>query len=137
RAFQAAQDVRHHVRHAPIRTLVGCEVRQPLGEEAIDVHVECGGGGENLRVARPAETLVALRTIGRDTEEVSLLRPYDVVLQLIEKTVRRHERPSPRQIRVDHYSREVIWGQLPGIALDLHISKAHVSEMSFVDFESV
>jgi hypothetical protein len=48
---------------AAVVVLVRGHVAQPLGEEPGDVHVEGGGGGEDLRVARPAQPLVALRAI--------------------------------------------------------------------------
>jgi hypothetical protein len=37
-------------------------------EEAAHVHVEGGGANEDLRIARPAEALVALRAVGGVSE---------------------------------------------------------------------
>jgi hypothetical protein len=82
-----AEDVGNHEGHAAVRELIGGHILQPLGKEGGDVHVERRCSGKRLRVARPSEPLVALRTIGRDVHEIALLPPDDVVLQLVQELV--------------------------------------------------
>ncbi len=50
-------------------------------------HVEAGGADEHLGVAGPAQPLVALRAIGGHFQEIALLAPEDIVLQLVEHRV--------------------------------------------------
>ena len=59
-------------------------VPEPLAEERGNVHIECGGGTEDLRIAGPAETLVTLRAVGRDFKEIVALSPADIAVKLID-----------------------------------------------------
>ena len=68
--------------------LLGGQVPQPLREEGGHVEVEGGGPAEGLGVAGPAQALVALGAVGGDVQEVALLPPADVVLELIDQLVR-------------------------------------------------
>jgi len=86
------QDVGNHPGQAAADVLVGGNVTEPLREETRYIEVVCRGRGEHLRVARPAEPLVALRAVGRDVEEVAPLPPHDVVLELVQERVRGLER---------------------------------------------
>ena len=92
RALSGAEHVRDDVRNTAVRHLVGRQVGQPLGEEPGYVHVERGGSAENLRIASPAQALVALRAVGGHVEEIPFLSPGDVVLELVEHRVRCFER---------------------------------------------
>ena len=75
----------HHVghdrRHAEVRVLVELEVAQPARPERGRVEQRAAGRRERLRVAGPAESLVALRTVGRDGDEVVALRPHHVLVE--------------------------------------------------------
>src|SRR5262245_33544237 len=86
------------MRYCAARQLVERQIPQPLGEEAGDIHVKRRRGCESLRVPGPAETLVALRTIRRNVEEVSLLPPDDVVKQSVQQIAR--ARPRTRWLQV-------------------------------------
>ena len=102
RAF-SLRTIRDDVRDGAVRLLVGRHVAQPLGEEAGHVHVEGGGAGEDLRVARPAQPLVALRAVGGDVHEVAALAPEDVVLELVEQSGSSTSKlPAPGHVGVDH-----------------------------------
>ena len=60
----AGDDVRHDMRDRAVLGLVEFDVAEPLGIERIRVHQEHGRAAKNLHVARPAQTLVALRAVG-------------------------------------------------------------------------
>jgi hypothetical protein len=77
-----------HVRHdggdAAFVGLVELQVAQPREPEALRVEEGGCGGRERLRIARPAETLVALRAVRRQRDEVVALRPHHVAVELVE-----------------------------------------------------
>ncbi len=50
------------------------------------------------------QTLVALRAVGRNVEEVAALSPDDVALQLVQFCVRRFEGSDPFEFRVQHHA---------------------------------
>ena len=54
----------------PVVRLLEGEVAQPVTEEAVDVEQEGGGGREGSDVARPAESLIALRAVGRHARKL-------------------------------------------------------------------
>ena len=83
-----AGQIGRDIREAAIGVLrIGVEIDEPLGEERCDVEVVRGGGDEELRIAGPAEALIALRAVGGDFEVVALLAPDDVVEQLVHRFV--------------------------------------------------
>ena len=61
---------------------------QPRGQHAGAVEEERRGRGEDLDVAGPAESLVALRAVGRDVDEVAAHAPDDVLVQAVDELVR-------------------------------------------------
>ena len=113
----------------PFCALVGGEVAQPVREEAGDVEVERGRAREHLRVARPAEPLVALRAVGRHADEVALLPPHDVVVELVEHRVGAGEGAGARHVGVhddagDRFRRRRAWQPF-----DLHEAEAVEGEV--------
>jgi hypothetical protein len=88
------QDVRHDRGDGAVGVLVELEVAQPGHPERLDVEEGARGRRERLRVARPAEPLVALRAVGRERDEVVALRPSDVRVQALEARVGAFERGS-------------------------------------------
>ena len=96
-----ADDVGHHRRDTAFVGLVDLEVAQPRRPERLRVHQRRGSGAERLRVAGPAEPLVALRAVGGHRDEVVALRPEDVRVELVERFVRRAERAAGRQVARD------------------------------------
>ena len=120
----------HDVGHAPVRELVGGHVPQPLREEAGHVHVEGGGAREDLGVARPAQALVALRAVGGHVEEVALLAPDDVVLELVDERASRSRTRSPAPCRSGRRRRSGASGvSSPGIAVHRHVAEAEEGEV--------
>ena len=80
-----AQDIGNNPGQRAAPVLIGRDIAQPLREKSRDVEVERRGGREDLRVAGPAQPLVALRAVGRHVEEVAALAPYDILLQPVEE----------------------------------------------------
>ena len=74
-------------RDARVRAVVVlrvAHVAHPLQEEAVDVGVVGGCLREHLRVGRPAQALVALRTVRRYGKVVGVLAPFDVGDELVD-----------------------------------------------------
>ena len=57
---------------------------QPLSEEAFYVKIDRRRSGKYLRVTRPADALVSLRTVGGDIDKVTLLSPDNIAVKLID-----------------------------------------------------
>ena len=127
-----AQHVGHHVGDAALLVLVGRDVGQPLGEEPGHVHVEARGVGEGLGVPGPPQPLVALRAVGRHVEEVALLPPLDVVLELVQQRVRGGELPGHRHVGVDDDAGQAVERRLAGPARDRHVAEALEGEVRLV-----
>ena len=70
--------LRDDVRVHPVLCLRVARVLEPLVEEAVHIGIVGGGAAECLRVARPAQTLIALRAVGRDGEVIAALSPKNV-----------------------------------------------------------
>ena len=75
--------------HTALVGLVDLEVAQPRHPERLGVQQRVGGRREGLRVAGPAEALVALRAVGRHRDEVVALGPQHVRVELVERRVAR------------------------------------------------
>ena len=84
---------------------------------------------EDLRVARPAQPLVALRAVGRHVEEVALLPPEDVVLELVDERLRGLELARLRHVGVDDDPGQRVRRQLPRVAVDGHVAEAEEREV--------
>src|SRR5207253_5536475 len=97
----AAEWIGNHPGNAATRVLIGGDICQPFREETRDVHVERRGSREHLRVSRPAEALIALRTVRGNVEKVAALTPHDVSLQLVEQRVRGDEASCLREVGGD------------------------------------
>ena len=87
-------------RHSAVVQLVDLEVAHPAAQEGPRVHVEGGRRGKDLDVARPAH-LLALGAVGRDGEEVRLLAPEDVVLELVQARVAARELAGHGKVAAD------------------------------------
>ncbi len=74
------------------------QLAKPLRVERTDVGVVGRRGDVGLCVAGPAHSFIALRTIGRQVEEVGPLRPDDVAEQLIDHRVGALERAGQRRV---------------------------------------
>ena len=109
--------------------LVEGKVAEPLREEAGDIHVEARRPRKDLSIPGPPESLIALRTVGRDVEEVAALPPDNVPLQLVQQRVRRHERPGLGQVGVDHHTGDGAERRLTRHPLDLHVAEAVIGEV--------
>src|SRR5690606_3884307 len=66
------------VRHRAVFALVDHEVAHIFAEEALNLAEVTGRAGKDLGVAGPAETLVALRAVCRDFDEIAALGPERV-----------------------------------------------------------
>ncbi len=90
-------DRRDHRKLAVGALAVG-QVDQPLGEECLDVAVQCGRADVDLGIAGPAQPLVALGTVGRDVDEVGSLGPVDIAVKLVKHRVGTREPAGDRRV---------------------------------------
>ncbi len=83
--------MRGHARETALRASAVAHVAHPLAEERRSVGKECARLGEYLRVGRPAQTLVALRTVGGHREVVRKLAPIGVRDEFVYRLVARRD----------------------------------------------
>ena len=105
------------------------QVVHELRVERGAVHVEAGGAGEDLRVARPAEALVALRAVRGHVEEVAFLAPERVREEAVDEGVRGLDRAGAFEVGVDDERLEVRGVHRFGESLELDVAEAVEREM--------
>ena len=98
-------------------------VVEEVVEEGGHVQIFAGGGGDDGRVAGPAQALVPLGAVGGDVQEVVKLPPHGVVEQLVDPAVRRLNGAGGVDVRADVHPGKVLRPHL-GDALHLHIAEA-------------
>ena len=117
-------DRRRGVGKRPVRSLrIGDERRQPALHERRGLIVVQRRAHEKLRVARPAEPLVALRAIGGGLEVVALLPPDDVVKKLVHPRIGAAEFARAVQGVVHDDARDGGHARGLGQSVDLHVAK--------------
>ena len=94
-----AQNVRYDLRHTHIGAKLAGKVAQPLRHKRHNVLVEGSGGAERGHIARPAQTLAALRAVGGNVHKIVALAPLDVLLQTVHPLVRAGKTARLLQIR--------------------------------------
>src|SRR6202021_3389723 len=134
RAITVAQHIRHNEWNTSAVELIGGEILEPLAEKSVDVHVEWGRGREHLRISGPPQPLIALRTIGRDVEKISLLSPLNIVLQLIDQRFGCRKGPGHGHVRMQRNSRDAVTRQLSRVSAHRDIPEALISEVRFKNF---
>ncbi len=88
----------------------------PLGEESGDVQVEGGGADKHLGIPGPAQALISLRAVGGHVDEIALLTPKDIVLELVEERVGAFERSDGFELGVDDNAGEGFGGRSAAVA---------------------
>ena len=83
-------------------------ILHPLGKKALDIEVDSPRAAKHLRVARPAETLVPLRTVGGDVEIVALLPPNNIMIQLIDLLIAADKIAGARHVGMHRHGGERI-----------------------------
>src|SRR5262249_26550232 len=86
------EHTRRYVGERARRRLSIADILEPLRHERRYIAIECRRRREDLGVAHPAKSLVALRAVGWNTQIVSAHTPIDIVLELIHHLVRTFER---------------------------------------------
>ena len=127
------EGVGDHHRNGAIAPLLEPEVPEPTGEKGGAVHVETRGRREDLNVAGPAEALVALGAVGGEFQEVAVLAPDDVVLELVDELVRAFEVAGRSHVGMDHDARQIVRREGAGVAVDGHVAEALEGEVRLVD----
>ena len=123
------QHVGDDVGDGAVFVLIGLDVAEPLGEEPGHVHVQGGGGGEDLGIPGPAHALVALGAVGGDVEEIPLLAPDDVAQELVDQRLRRHDLTRGRHGGMDDDAGQAVRGERPRVAVDHDVPEPEEREM--------
>ena len=90
--------------------------------------LKAAGGREGLRVSRPAQALVALRAVRGHVEEVPLLAPDDVALELVDEGLRGLELARPRHVGVDDDAGQGLGRELAREAVHRHVAEPEEGE---------
>ena len=123
-------DIRDHGRHPHHRVLIKRKVAQPACPERLCVEQGAGRRREGLGVSGPTETLVPLRAVRRDRDEVVPLGPDDVFVKPVQVRVGGLERASPRGRAADRHVRGI---DDVRIGFDLGVPKAMEREHRLQD----
>ena len=117
--------------YAAVFALIGNQVIEPFVEKSGHLVVVRSSARKSLCITRPAQALIALGAIGRYIQEIALLTPVDVALQLIEQRVGTSKFPGFLHVAVDHHGGEVVGVQNARIVGDFDVAKAHEGKMRF------
>ena len=102
RAVRRETDYGYIVRVTTVISLIIPDRVEPTGVKRIDIHIISSRTSEYLRIPCPAHTLIPLRTIGRNRQEITPLAPNDVIKQTVDTLVRRLITARPRTDRFQH-----------------------------------
>ena len=80
-------DARTDIAESAVRILCIVNIDQPLGEERCNIGIIGRRAREHLGVPHPAESFIALRTVGGDAQVVAPLAPYDVGIELVDTRI--------------------------------------------------
>jgi hypothetical protein len=121
-----------------VRSTLGITCGTDRVEEAPYIEEERGRRREHLDVARPAETFIALRAVGRHVQEVAAQPPHDVLVQFVHERVRGVEPAGALHVAVHHDGRDVGGVDIARPAVDLRVSEAMEGELRlpFLDARS-
>ena len=75
--LRKAETVGYNTGHCAVRRLVGSNIFQPFGKKVVHIHIKSCRARKYLRVARPAQALIALRAIGRYIQGNCLFVPIE------------------------------------------------------------
>ena len=120
----ALEDVWANRGNLPVFELGFAHVTQVLPQEIVRIKIAAGGAAEDFRVPRPSQTLIPLRAVNGDVEEVPPLSPDDVFVETVEFGVTALEGAGPVQIRRENNAGHLnifdwIGGELESVNLDI------------------
>src|SRR6185503_811919 len=104
--------------------LFGSQVGQPGREQASRVIEKAGGRRKYLNVTRPTQSLITLRAICREVEEIAAHTPDDVLMQPIHQRVGTLEPAGALHIRMADNCMNIARVQFTRPAVDLGIAEA-------------
>src|SRR5258705_8094928 len=99
------------------------QVCSEFSRERCQIHVVGGRAPENLRIGRPPQALIALRAVGRYSDEVRTLAPQNIAPQLVDHAVAGLERRGEWSIGVKHNRLHLVDLWLTPQSRNLDISK--------------
>ena len=133
--------MRPHIRddgaYIAIGMLIGGQVAQPLGKELLRVKIHAGGAGKDLRIAHPAQALVALGTIGGNVHKIALLAPDDVGEQLVQHGLGGSDMAGAPHVAVHGNAGEAVQRDLPGEAVHPDVAESVIGEPGLVGLAAI
>ena len=115
--------MRSNAAHRAVAVLRVAQVAHILFVKRLAVHIEHRAAHENLRVARPAQPLVALRTVGGHADKVSALPPHYVLIKFVHHFVRAGKLARLFKVGVHDFARDELDFRF-AVRRNLHIPKA-------------
>ena len=100
------------------------QVAHPFAVEVLGVGVVQRRAGKYLCVARPAEALVPLRTVGRHAQEVAPLSPPYITIQLVDARVRAGKLAPFLNLRAHHLAYDLAYLHLLG-SCHRYVAESH------------
>ncbi len=131
----AGGDTRCDVGKGAIAGLRVVDVDQPLGEERRDIHRVRRGRDEDLRVAHPAEALVALRAVGGHAEVVATLAPQDVGEQAVQARIGAFPGADAARVAAEDHASDSVQRRLRRQAGQLDVAEAVEGERRLPDLD--
>src|SRR6266403_696429 len=104
------------------------QVCSEFSRERCQIHVIGSGAPENLRIGRPPQALIALRAVGRYSDEVRTLAPQNIAPQLVDHAVAGLELRGEWSIGVKHNRLHIVDLWLTPQSRNLDISKTMEGE---------
>ena len=81
------QNIGNDMGHTTVFQLIGGDVLHPFIKKIVHVHVESSRWKKYLGVAGPPQSLITLGAIGRYIQEIAILPPLNIVLQLVQQFI--------------------------------------------------
>ena len=123
-------DVRYIVGHGPAQCLLFVhQVLLELVEEGPGIHVIAGCRRKDLRIARPAQALIALGAVGGHVQEIGLESPDRIFVQPVDLRVAGTDAAGPVHVGIQHAAAEHLFPELSGPARHAHIAETEKGKM--------
>ena len=130
------RDIRRDIGIGSGCQLVIRQIAEPFFKKGFYIVIECSSSNEDLGIARPADALIALRTIGRHIEEVATLSPDYISLKTVDEWIRAFKCSSLLHIGAKHnpcHGRGLNDHRVV-VAHEFHILKTVEGKVRFIDF---
>src|SRR5208337_257351 len=131
------QHVGNYIRDRTVIFLIEGDVLKPFGIKRGGIVIEGSGAGKGLGISGPTQSLIPLRAIRGDVEEIPFLPPDDVVLKLAQQLIGSFKGTGGLNRRMDNHAREAIERGCSGPTAHSHITKPLEGEVRLKSFDAL